>query len=242
MIEFVSYASGSSGNLYVVTAGAEHPIKIMIECGLPMSEIAKLPFRLSDISACLVSHEHKDHSKSARQMALHGIDLYMTDGTAKAIGLKASEYHGLEFYCPVHLENGASIIAFPTHHDSAEPSGFMVISPESEVLVFAIDTYYMDFAFKRVDIAAVECNHSYEILKKRVADGELDKSVADRVAHSHMALENVIGWLDSCDLWKCREIWLLHMSDDNGDARVFADTVMSKTGIPVHVAERRWLK
>lgn len=44
MIEFVSYASGSSGNLYVVTAGAEHPIKIMIECGLPMSEIAKLPF------------------------------------------------------------------------------------------------------------------------------------------------------------------------------------------------------
>ena len=242
MIRFESYASGSSGNLYVVTAGAEHPIKIMLECGLPMSQIEKLPFRLSDISACFVSHEHHDHAMSAKKIARHGIDVYMTGGTAKALGMKNYEYKTVSYYEWVTLDNGLNVIPIQTHHDAAEPAGFMVVSPESEVLVFAIDTYYLDESFKRIDIAAVECNHSYAILKKRVADGELDKTMADRIAHSHFALENVVDWLQSCDLWKCQEIWLLHMSDDNGDVKGFAETVMSRTGVPTHVSERRWLK
>lgn len=242
MIRFESYASGSSGNLYVVTAGAEHPIRIMLECGLPMSRIEKLPFRLSDISACFISHEHQDHAKSVKEIARHGIDVYMTEGTAKALGMKDYEYKKAGYYGCIHLDNGSNVIPIPTHHDAAEPAGYMVVSPENEVLVFAVDTFYMDMSFKRADIVAVECNHSYAILKKRVADGELDKAMADRIAHSHFALENVVDWLDSCDLSNCKGIWLLHMSDDNGNARGFAETVMSKTGVPTHVAERRWLR
>jgi len=56
MITFKSYASSSKGNLYTVDNGKT---KIMLECGLPIKKIKeKLGFRVHEISACLISHEH----------------------------------------------------------------------------------------------------------------------------------------------------------------------------------------
>jgi len=52
-MEIKALASSSKGNCYII--GHE----LMIECGIPLKEIKKKGgFKVHEIQACLVSHEH----------------------------------------------------------------------------------------------------------------------------------------------------------------------------------------
>jgi len=55
-LEIEILASSSKGNCYII----EHSkSKLMIECGIPINEIKKRGgFKVHEIQACLVSHEH----------------------------------------------------------------------------------------------------------------------------------------------------------------------------------------
>lgn len=56
MLEFKSHASGSTGNFYTVR---DREQTVAIECGIALDRIQKgCDFRLSEIEACLISHEH----------------------------------------------------------------------------------------------------------------------------------------------------------------------------------------
>ena len=85
MIENTSLASGSQGNCYRVSDGRT---PLLLECGIGWKEIQRgLNFRTSQLAGCLVSHEHKDHSKAVQEMMKAGIDCYMSAGTAEALGI-----------------------------------------------------------------------------------------------------------------------------------------------------------
>ena len=48
--------SSSLGNAYIVNDGKT---SLLLECGLPMKEMqVKSDFRVSQVSACLISHQH----------------------------------------------------------------------------------------------------------------------------------------------------------------------------------------
>jgi len=56
MIDISVYASGSTGNLIQVSDGKTN---LLLECGLPIANVKKhLGFKLSEVSACLLSHAH----------------------------------------------------------------------------------------------------------------------------------------------------------------------------------------
>lgn len=56
MIEIAPFASGSTGNCYRITDGRT---PLLLECGIQYKQIQKgCGFRLSEIKACLISHEH----------------------------------------------------------------------------------------------------------------------------------------------------------------------------------------
>ena len=62
MIEIFPLASGSRGNCYRVNDGST---PLLLEAGIQLKEIQKqLNFRVSELAGCIISHEHKDHSKS----------------------------------------------------------------------------------------------------------------------------------------------------------------------------------
>ena len=83
MLTITAYASGSSGNCYTLTNGEA---TIMLDCGLPFRDIQHLTnFKLPD--AVLVTHEHQDHSKAIENFMKRGVDVYMTLGTAEALGI-----------------------------------------------------------------------------------------------------------------------------------------------------------
>ena len=71
-------ASGSSGNVTAVRAEKF----FLIDCGMPymwtMARLKELP------DAILITHEHGDHAKAAKQFYNRQVDMYMTAGTAHA--------------------------------------------------------------------------------------------------------------------------------------------------------------
>lgn len=120
--------TGSAGNCYKVEIGRA---TFLLECGLPFKVIQrKLGFKLSDIDACLVTHEHMDHAKAVKDLMKAGVDCYMTKGTAEALGvighrLKAFDTWGESKYKTTYVKD-LLIQPFEAVHDVAEPVSFFI--------------------------------------------------------------------------------------------------------------------
>lgn len=229
-------ASGSKENCYHISDGET---EILIECGCSIAKIRKaLDYKLHNISACLISHEHKDHCKSANELMHCGIDCYMTSGTKKAL-------YPMFLYDPflkkiTYLEQFTigtyTIIAFQTEHDASEPCGFIVYSNvTNKKLLFATDTYYIRFKFANINYYMIECNYSSEILNKRIEENPSEQAKVKRLLRSHFALENVIEFFGNQDLSYAEKIYLIHLSNTNADNELFKSEIQKKTGLLVEV-------
>lgn len=236
MLKIDCFASGSSGNLYRIDDGRT---QILLECGIPFREIQQaLKFKVSDIAACLVTHEHKDHCKALKDMLLRGIPCYMSAGTAKVSGVGDNPAVATMSDKDVAFVGTWQITAFSTQHDAAEPLGFLLDNGTDRIL-YATDTYYLKYRFPACTVLMIECNHSYAIIDRRVADGSLDKTLASRLVKSHFSLENLVEFLKANDLSQVREIYLIHLSDANSDEKLFQRTIAALTGKPVFVALKK---
>lgn len=203
---FESMASSSNGNAYIVSDGQT---RLLVECGVSYKKLKKLcGFDSAGVAGCLVSHEHKDHSKCAKDLIASGTMVYMSCGTAGALELENTEQirHGEQF------EVGTlSVVPFTTYHDAREPLGFLIRSKlDGEVLVFAADTVNLGYQFPGVTILAVEANFDEAILDRST---HIPDKVKDRIRKSHMEIEVLCRYLKTLDLSSCREIHLMHLSD-----------------------------
>ena len=227
-------ASGSAGNCYCVSDGLT---PLLLECGISVKQIRQgLGFGLTQVAACLVSHEHQDHAKAVADVLRAGVEVYTSPGTIEALGL---EHHRLR---PVKSKDtfrigSWTIKAFETQHDAQEPLGFLLHSNVTgERLLYATDTYYIRYKFPSLTHIMVECNYAADILYENVKRGSVPEVLKNRLLTSHFSLENVKEFLKANDLGQVREIWLLHLSDGNSDAERFKQEVMQLTGKPTYIA------
>jgi len=233
MIAITPLASGSSGNCYRVSDGRT---PLLLECGIKYKDIQKgCGFRLSEIKACLISHEHQDHAKAVNDIMKAGIDCYMSQGTAEALGISGHRVHIIK--AKQQFQVGTwTILPFETEHDAAEPLGFLMANHGGEKLLYATDTYFIRYKFHGLTHIMVEANYSLDILRANVEAGTVDANLKNRILKSHFSLENVKKFLQANDLGKVQEIWLLHMSDGNSDAARFKREIQELTGKMVFVA------
>ena len=233
MIEILPLASGSRGNCYHITDGST---PLLLECGIPFREIQKgLQFRVSGVAGCLVSHEHKDHSKAVQDVMKAGVDCYMSRGTAETLGVSGHRLHIIKARQQFSIGTW-TILPFETQHDAAEPVGFLLANQDGEKLLYATDTYFIRYRFRGLTHIAVECNYSMDILKRNVDAGTIPKELKTRILKSHFSLENVKRFLQANDLSKVQEIWLLHLSAGNSDEKRFKREIQELTGKMVFVA------
>lgn len=233
MIEFRTIASGSKGNAYLVDDGRS---QLLLECGIKFRDIqVALNFKTSNLAGCLVSHEHKDHTKGLKDVLRAGIDVYASQGTIEQEGVK---HHRLK---PIRAKEQFSIedwiiLPFDVEHDVKEPLGFLIANQEGEKLLFATDTFYVRYRFKGLTHIAVECNYSEDILDENITSGRIHKGMKNRLMRSHFSLENVKEFLLANDLSRVEEIHLLHLSDNNSDEQMFKREIQEITGKPVYVS------
>lgn len=233
MIDIKVIASGSKGNAYLIDDGHS---QILIECGITFKDIQKaLSFKTSSIAGCIVSHEHKDHSKGIKDVLKSGIDIYASQGTIDAENIQNHRLKPIKAKEQFTLGSWI-ILPFDIQHDAAEPLGFLLVSENGGKLLFATDTYYVKYKFTGLTHIMIECNYSLDILNENIESGRVHPAMKNRLLRSHFSLENVKEFLKVNDLSKVQEIYLMHLSDTNGDAELFKKEIQALTGVPVYIA------
>lgn len=230
--------TGSSGNCYKVKIGKA---TLLLECGLPYKVIQKkLNFKISEIDACLVTHEHMDHAKAVKDLIKAGVDCYMTKGTAEALGvsghrLKEFDTWGESKYKTTYVKD-LLIQPFEAVHDVAEPVSFYIENRDNkESLVFVTDSAYLKYIIPDCDCLMIECNYVKSKLDENVRLGNINISLRNRIVKNHLSLESLVEALKAASLDRCKKIYLLHLSDGNSDEKLIKRTIQERTGIEVVV-------
>jgi len=218
-------SSGSKGNAYIIE---KNNTALLVECGVKFAEIQKaVGFDLLRIKACIVSHEHGDHSKAWKQVVGTGIPMYASVGTYDALKVSPEDrqypfFHGCvkgPFKC------------FSANHDAAEPLNFII----DEKILFITDNYKLQFDFSWFKFACImiEANYCEELIK-----GKADDFVNKRRFRSHMSFQTALLTLKTLDLSECKQIILIHLSDGYTDEKRFIQDTEKAFGIPTICADK----
>jgi len=176
-----------------------------------------------------------DHSKAVKDIMRAGIDCYMSQGTAEALGVSGHRINIIKAKQQFRIGTW-TVLPFETQHDAAEPLGFLLANQDGEKCLYLSDTMYCKYRFHGLTHVAIECNYSLDILRANVEAGMVEPALKNRILKSHFSLENVKKFLLANDLSKVEAIFLLHLSDGNSDAERFKREVMELTGKPTYIA------
>lgn len=123
---------------------------------------------------------------------------------------------------------------FDVKHDASEPLGFIINHKDTGDILFATDTYYIEYRFAKLSHILVECNYSTEILEQN----NIDEARKERLLRSHFSLENVKEFIKANDNEGLQNVVLLHLSDGNSNAKEFKEQIHELTGKRVEVADK----
>lgn len=226
--------SGSSGNCYLLENDREC---LVLEAGLPLKKVKEaLDFDISKIVGVLVTHEHGDHCKYAKDYHKAGIEIRMSKGTADNM---EAEFLTVQLVNPGYWYQlgGFTITPFPVIHDAAEPFGYIIKHQEIGTLLFASDTEYIKQNFGKLQLnhIMVECNYSQKIIDSRMHQGKTVKGLRDRVLQSHMELDTCKEFIRQNQTAMLDNIILLHLSDGNSNEQQFIQEIQDVTGERVNV-------
>ena len=224
-------ATGSTGNAYLVEDGGT---VLLLECGIPKRELMRRSgYRLSEVDACLITHEHGDHARAVRDVMALGIPVWCSKGTAVALGIDGDTMARPIMTPELVFRIGSMIITpIALEHDAAEPLGWLIYSEVSnQRLVFITDTKSADIMLPAVHHIMVECNHTG-------LAGMLQTNAyhAERVVRSHMSLDDCIRFLRHQNLSQVQDIYLIHISSSHGDPEAMQRAVAAATGRQVIIA------
>ncbi len=212
---FKQYYSSSKGNLFVVEANTGE--RLIIDPGVTWRDVqSALSYDLSDISGCLLSHNHADHSKSVKDVMQAGIDVYSSQGTFEALQIENNHHAKVMTTHKEYHIGPFDVWAYNSNHDAPEPFLFK-IRCDDEYMLYATDTSHINQYFHvSFSIIAIECSYNEEYLAKRVREKTINEVLAKRLLTSHMSEKNCFRYLSEfCNLSKCHVIHLLHLSADN---------------------------
>ena len=223
-MKFTQYYSSSEGNLYIVEA--VNGERLMIECGVPWKKILPaLRYDLKGVVGCLITHEHKDHCRAVEDVMRAGIPVYGSLGTLDALGILSNrKTYPIVAFEATWIGKCFAVKPYNAVHDAIEPYYFWIREKikgveMGENLLFVTDTNNILQKFRaKFKIIAIECSYDYEIVEKMVDGGGIGQRQGVRLMESHMAKGNCLKYLmTKCDLGKCEEIHLLHLSGGNID-------------------------
>lgn len=226
-------ASGSSGNAYRISDGHT---SLLLDAGIPIKAIqVGCSFKTSQLAGCFVTHSHLDHSKAAKDLIKLGVDIYTSQGTIDACGLTGHRVKRVESLKEIRVGT-FKVLPFDVEHDAPEPLGFLFESTETgDKLLYFTDTYFLRYKFQGLTHIMGECNYSQEALQKSIDQGYTAIERAPRIVKSHMSLETFLEFLEANDLSQVKQIYLLHLSDNNSDEEAFKKAVQEATGAEVYV-------
>lgn len=223
-------ASGSKANCYVMETENE---AIVLECGVPYSQIMKALNYQHKVKGILLTHEHGDHSKYAKEYATRST-LHGTSDTLEVLGISTGKAVD---YGKTYSIGNFRVMPFKTKHDAVKPCGFLVYHKECGNVLFATDTYYIPVAVEEPNTLVIECNYIDEILQENYENGIVDPTRYKRVLYSHMGLKTCKDYIKGYNaeqLSKCNVV-LIHTSQQNGTKELIKERIEKELGLAGNV-------
>lgn len=234
-VKLLVVSSSSAGNSYALDAGNEI---LLLEAGVKHATVTKaIGFRDELVVGCLTSHVHGDHAKYVEEYSKRGTLIVCNRDVAEKKKLEMGRRHIFEKPFETFSVGSFRVCPFPLSHD-VPCSGFIIHHPDCGAILFALDTYKMDFFIEDVDHFLIEANYDDRILKANVEDGKIDRHQANRLMLSHMSLDNTVHFLHECHAERAKNIILCHLSERNSDPDMFRDRVAREFGVPTYIASK----
>ena len=208
MLEFHDFATGSSGNCYLVT---NEETKILIECGVKkknlMRYLMSVGLNISQLDGCLTSHIHTDHTLSIEYVSDY-IDTYST----REVHNKYSNVIALESKKPIMIGT-IKVLPILVEHGSCENYAYVLMDKNS-TMFFGTDFSLMsqNVSNFKFDTILIECNYDDELITDTLNNSNEQHIKYIRQVSTHMSKENCKVHLRNMDLSKCKKIVLLHPS------------------------------
>lgn len=208
--------SSSHGNGYILTDTDGQALAI--EAGAQAADYIRdtMPSRFAGV---LVSHEHKDHARSALQLvAQYCIKPIATPGTIRALGIPEFLTYPVEASA---LIDGWRITPVRVKHDAADPCAF-IIERSGQKILFATDlSEFPDIPHELLvglTVVMIEANYCPEIAIR----GGGNKTHLDRVSASHLSIQQAERAVKAlANGYPVETVVLLHLSHDNSNEAEF---------------------
>lgn len=221
-------ATGSRGNCYKLESEDEW---LMLDCGVQINRIISEFRGFKGLDGVLLTHEHMDHAKAAKDLAKKGVSIYATQPTLDVLGIKGHRGKAVRIGVPCFIGR-FTIIPVKTRHDAAEPCGFLIRDSKTmETALYITDTFYLPNRYPDVDYWIVECNYIDDRLDAMCEEGIVPLSMRLRLKQSHMSLQRLQDALAANDLRATEKIILVHLSDSRSDEERMVEEIHTQTGV-----------
>ena len=231
-LQFCSFASGSSGNCYVVK---DETTAILIDAGISGKRIIEglddTNTPTDQVAAVLVTHEHSDHIKSLGVIAkkIPGLLIYANEATWECIDEPVTEERRRTFVTGEDFYVGDFMIRpFAVSHDAAEPVGFSIYRGDKQISILTDSGCINEEQFDEVldaDLLVLEANHEEEML----LFGRYPYTLKHRILGDEGHLSNITAGQWLCRIVnerpKERRVLLGHMSRENNTPEVAMQAV-----------------
>lgn len=219
--------SSSAGNCALLETAQT---RILIDAGFSGKRIASMlaggGYRLDQLDAVFLTHEHSDHIAGLRGLAKHQhLEFFATYGTAKAAQrpLKRDLQWRLFDAESSFRFRDLEVTAIKIPHDAYDPVGFIfrtggdsLFNPRRSVAWLTDLGYVPDNLgelVRDVDLLILEANHDIVLLDN---DPHRPFSVKQRIRgrHGHLSNEAARTFLDAVARPRWRHVLLAHLSRD----------------------------
>lgn len=222
-MRFCSLGSGSGGNATIVEASDGTGIsRVVIDCGFSLREfetrLARAGLSCDELDAIFVTHEHGDHIGCAVSLARrHGIDLWMSRGTWRAIGAPAADDL-------LHFARDGEAIAvgrmqltpYTVPHDAIEPLQLRCSDGAAHLGVLTdagSATPHLLSHLQGCQALLLECNHDTRMLEQSRYPASLKARIGGRLGH--LSNDTAAGILGQCAHPGLQHLVAAHLSEQN---------------------------
>jgi phosphoribosyl 1,2-cyclic phosphodiesterase len=220
-------ASGSKGNSLFIDAGKT---KFLIDAGLSAREIlhrlASIGIEGSELNGIFISHEHTDHTRGAGTLARRlGIPVFISYAAHNQSSeiFKRNEVVNFESGCSFMFRD-VLIDPFPITHDSSDPVGFAIETPQGRIGVatdLGIATRLVKEKLKGSRMLVLESNHDEDMLLNGPYPWHLKQRIRSR--HGHLSNSESVELLNELINPRLEGVFLAHLSEVNNDPAIAAN-------------------
>jgi phosphoribosyl 1,2-cyclic phosphodiesterase len=217
-------ASGSKGNATLV---ATERTRLLVDAGLSRKEtcarLAAIGERPENFDALVVSHEHTDHIRGLRLLALDwSTPVYISASTRDAICWDP-KIRGFELFTPGQqfTIGDVEITPFSIPHDAVDPVAFTFQSQGIKVGVVTDLGYIPEVVKQRVrgcHCLVFESNHDLEMLKVGPYPWYVKQRVMGR--HGHLSNHTTANFLSEDYDGAAQVLVLAHLSQINNHPEI----------------------